>query len=294
MARRPAADGGGRRDVVPARRRQVTDSRARMAELELPTLVVHSRGDRMQEFQRGRELAAGIRGARLVALESNNHIVLEEEPAWPVFLREVSDFLGPDRGPPTAVTEDLTSVLSPRELDILRLPLQGTTTTPSPSNSSSRCAQSSATCRTPTPSSGCTAATPVPQPWRDCSPEAETATRQPPPRPRRGRSCASAPMCGVPENSYGDGHTTDDSDHTRSTITDTPEDQALKAKHAAMWASGSYPTVADEVVDPWAASSSRPSACSAANASWTSRQAPGPRRSPPPGAAPWYGHGPDA
>src|SRR3712207_3295373 len=31
-------------------------------------------------------------------------------------------------------------------------------------------------------------------------------------------------------------------------ITATPEDQALKAKHAAMWASGSYPTVADEVV----------------------------------------------
>ena len=33
-------------------------------------------------------------------------------------------------------------------------------------------------------------------------------------------------------------------------ITDTPEDQALKAKHAAMWASGSYRTVVDEVVAP--------------------------------------------
>jgi len=31
-------------------------------------------------------------------------------------------------------------------------------------------------------------------------------------------------------------------------ITTTPEDQALKAKHAAMWASGNYPAVADEVV----------------------------------------------
>jgi SAM-dependent methyltransferase len=30
--------------------------------------------------------------------------------------------------------------------------------------------------------------------------------------------------------------------------TATPEDRALKAKHAAMWASGSYPTVVDEVV----------------------------------------------
>jgi ubiquinone/menaquinone biosynthesis C-methylase UbiE len=35
---------------------------------------------------------------------------------------------------------------------------------------------------------------------------------------------------------------------TTTTITDTPEDRVLKAKHAAMWASGSYPTVADEVV----------------------------------------------
>jgi SAM-dependent methyltransferase len=32
------------------------------------------------------------------------------------------------------------------------------------------------------------------------------------------------------------------------TSTATDEDRALKAKHAAMWASGNYPTVADEVV----------------------------------------------
>jgi 2-polyprenyl-3-methyl-5-hydroxy-6-metoxy-1,4-benzoquinol methylase len=36
---------------------------------------------------------------------------------------------------------------------------------------------------------------------------------------------------------------------TRSS-TATEEDRALKAKHAAMWASGSYPTVASEVVHP--------------------------------------------
>jgi ubiquinone/menaquinone biosynthesis C-methylase UbiE len=33
-----------------------------------------------------------------------------------------------------------------------------------------------------------------------------------------------------------------------TSITDTAEDRALKAKHAAMWASGSYPTVVDDVV----------------------------------------------
>jgi pimeloyl-ACP methyl ester carboxylesterase/DNA-binding CsgD family transcriptional regulator len=107
--------------------RQVTDSSARMSELDLPTLVIHSRGDQMQEFQRARELAAGIRGARLVALESDNHIVLADEPAWPVFLREVTEFLAADRSveAPIVADDDVAAVLSPRELDILRLAAQG-------------------------------------------------------------------------------------------------------------------------------------------------------------------------
>ena len=37
---------------------------------------------------------------------------------------------------------------------------------------------------------------------------------------------------------------------TTPPITATPEDQALKAKHAAMWASGSYRTVVEEIVEP--------------------------------------------
>lgn len=35
---------------------------------------------------------------------------------------------------------------------------------------------------------------------------------------------------------------------TSTPLTSTPEDRALKARHAAMWASGNYPAVADEVV----------------------------------------------
>ncbi len=107
--------------------RRTADSTARMAELDLPTLVLHSLGDQMQEFHHSRKLAASIRGARLVALPSNNHIVLAAEPAWPVFLREVTAFIAPDRAnPPAAATDnDVTSLLSPRELDILRLAAEG-------------------------------------------------------------------------------------------------------------------------------------------------------------------------
>jgi pimeloyl-ACP methyl ester carboxylesterase/DNA-binding CsgD family transcriptional regulator len=64
--------------------------------LAMPTLVLHARGDRVRPFSHGRLLAASIPGARLVALESENHILLEDEPAWPVFQREVSNFMRAD------------------------------------------------------------------------------------------------------------------------------------------------------------------------------------------------------
>jgi pimeloyl-ACP methyl ester carboxylesterase/DNA-binding CsgD family transcriptional regulator len=115
--------------VLARQQRQVTDASRRLAELDLPTLVLHSRGDQMNEFRHSRDLAAGIRGARLVALESNNHIVLADEPAWPVFIREITNFLSPDRALRPAVSNEpapsALSVLSPRELDILGLAAQG-------------------------------------------------------------------------------------------------------------------------------------------------------------------------
>jgi len=103
-----------------------TDATDRLAELDLPTLVLHSRGDRMNEFGDARLLASGIPGARLVALESENHIVLADEPAWPVLLREVTDFLAADRRPMEPFASHLpVERLSPRELEILTLAARG-------------------------------------------------------------------------------------------------------------------------------------------------------------------------
>src|SRR3990170_4941794 len=62
--------------------------------LNVPTLVIHARKDGRVPFEEGRRLAAGIEGARFVPLEGQNHVLLEEEPAWPVFLRELRSFLG--------------------------------------------------------------------------------------------------------------------------------------------------------------------------------------------------------
>jgi class 3 adenylate cyclase/pimeloyl-ACP methyl ester carboxylesterase len=62
-------------------------------QISVPTLVLHSRNDAAVPLQEARILASRIRGARFVALESNNHFLLENEPAWPTSLGEVKAFL---------------------------------------------------------------------------------------------------------------------------------------------------------------------------------------------------------
>jgi pimeloyl-ACP methyl ester carboxylesterase len=69
----------------------VTDLLARVS---VPTLVVHARDDMAVPFFCGEELAEGIPGARLVAVDSRNHILLEDEPAWHDFVRATREFLG--------------------------------------------------------------------------------------------------------------------------------------------------------------------------------------------------------
>jgi pimeloyl-ACP methyl ester carboxylesterase/DNA-binding winged helix-turn-helix (wHTH) protein len=63
-----------------------------------PTLVLHATGDAAVPFEQGRELAALVPGARLVPLESRNHILLEDEPAWRRFQAEVRAFLADREG----------------------------------------------------------------------------------------------------------------------------------------------------------------------------------------------------
>ena len=95
-----------------------------LPQIKIPTLVLHARGDRMSEFDNGRFLASNIDSARLVALESPNHILLADEPAWPVFVSEVEEFMEPERqGRPAGV--DVSLVLSARELEVLRLAADG-------------------------------------------------------------------------------------------------------------------------------------------------------------------------
>jgi pimeloyl-ACP methyl ester carboxylesterase/DNA-binding winged helix-turn-helix (wHTH) protein len=64
-----------------------------LSRVTAPTLVLHCRNDAMQPFDEGRRIAAGIRGARFVALEGRNHMILQSDPVWSRFFDEVNDFL---------------------------------------------------------------------------------------------------------------------------------------------------------------------------------------------------------
>lgn len=89
-------------------------------ELRLPVLVMHSRRDAAVPFEEGRLLAALIPGARFVPLESDNHVMLETEPAWSHFLAELGSFLGHDTSSNIALG-DLTAA----EADVLTHLMRG-------------------------------------------------------------------------------------------------------------------------------------------------------------------------
>ncbi len=113
-------------DVLLAARQErlKTDVTGLLGELTVPTIVLHAWHEQMVEFPEARLLAASIPGARLVPLESANHILLADEPAWQVFRDEVATFLEPDR----TVRADVTTPVEPltaREIDVLRLAAEG-------------------------------------------------------------------------------------------------------------------------------------------------------------------------
>jgi pimeloyl-ACP methyl ester carboxylesterase/DNA-binding CsgD family transcriptional regulator len=118
-----------RKTTSPEIAARLLESRAAIEVMELlgevraPTLVLHSREDDVISISEGRILAAGIPGAQFVELDSRNHVLLENEPAWERFCDKVLEFVG-HRGPARGEDPAFAS-LSAREREVLTLIVEG-------------------------------------------------------------------------------------------------------------------------------------------------------------------------
>ena len=90
-----------------------------------PTLVLHARNDMCIAFEEGRLLAALIPGAEFVPLDSNNHILLADEPAWSEFCRHVRHFLNTRAQSTPADLPPGFADLTEREREVLHRIAQG-------------------------------------------------------------------------------------------------------------------------------------------------------------------------
>jgi pimeloyl-ACP methyl ester carboxylesterase/DNA-binding CsgD family transcriptional regulator len=81
--------------------------------IDCPTLILHATNDGRIPFEEGRVLAGLIEGSRFVPLESRNHVLLADEPAWRQFMEEVEAFL------PGAPPAESFPALTARERDVL-------------------------------------------------------------------------------------------------------------------------------------------------------------------------------
>ena len=98
------------------------DVSASASNVRCPTLVFHTRQNRAAPFEEGRLLASLIPEARLVALESPNHVLTEVEPAWAEFVRELRNFLPSDR---SSAGQAAFQGLTERESQVLERLAQG-------------------------------------------------------------------------------------------------------------------------------------------------------------------------
>jgi len=102
------------------------DVREDLPRVRAPTLVVHRRDDRAIAYDRGRELAAAVPGARLFTLAGSQHLPWRGDSA--AVVAAVSEFLG---GGPVRVAgrarpaDDEQAMLTERELEVLRLVADG-------------------------------------------------------------------------------------------------------------------------------------------------------------------------
>jgi pimeloyl-ACP methyl ester carboxylesterase/DNA-binding CsgD family transcriptional regulator len=99
--------------------RSEIDVRPLLSQVKVPTLVIHSADDEVTPLNASRELAADIPNARFVQLESRNHVLLEDEPAWAQFKDIVLEFTGRGSQETSLPAASKLNALTDRERDVL-------------------------------------------------------------------------------------------------------------------------------------------------------------------------------
>jgi pimeloyl-ACP methyl ester carboxylesterase/DNA-binding CsgD family transcriptional regulator len=106
--------------------RAVVDVVPLLEKIRTPTLVIHARDDQVVPLSEGRLVASGIPGAQFVELDSKNHVLLENEPAWERFRSAVLEFTGLEAQPGEPGGEDQAfRSLTSREREVLVLLTRG-------------------------------------------------------------------------------------------------------------------------------------------------------------------------
>jgi pimeloyl-ACP methyl ester carboxylesterase/DNA-binding CsgD family transcriptional regulator len=103
----------------------LVDLRESAPQIRCPTLVIHARGDLAVPFEEGRLLSSLIPGARLVALDSRNHVRLPQDPAWSAFFDALNAFVPPERTPAAPYACAPFTSLTERETEIVERLAQG-------------------------------------------------------------------------------------------------------------------------------------------------------------------------
>lgn len=92
-----------------------------LPQVQCPTLVLHATADLRVPFDEARRLVGGIPDARLVPLASANHLMLADDPTWPLWRDEVREFLGSRR----LAADPRFAALTPRERELVDFMARG-------------------------------------------------------------------------------------------------------------------------------------------------------------------------
>jgi pimeloyl-ACP methyl ester carboxylesterase/DNA-binding CsgD family transcriptional regulator len=95
------------------------DVRDAARKIKCPVLIVHPERDVVSPIDEGRLLASLIPNCRFVPLDSENHMLLADEPAWGRFYAAVRDFLAEPGYVPARRNTLWLDALTPRERGVL-------------------------------------------------------------------------------------------------------------------------------------------------------------------------------